>query len=151
MNGWTDVNSKLGRMWIEGAAIQFGAILWEFVWNNWEKPWGTLIRVVGVPAEIWTPHLTEVRQKHLRLGRLSRSSVCYAWCQGILVLYRIHVQARWRVVNFKLRTLYHREKKTRHPLSRRLSWPLSRSACFVEEKNRLPLKGFESWTVEHVT
>jgi hypothetical protein len=144
-NGWRDVKNKLGS-----AAVQFGALLQEFVWNNWGKTWETLIRAVGIAAEIRTRHLTEVSQKHWRLGRLSRSSAYYGLCQRIPLLYRIHVGARWRVVIFKLRSLYPR-KKPRCPLSRRLSWPQSRSAGFVEEKNLLPLKGFEGRTVKHVT
>ena len=149
MIAWTDVNSKLGRMWIEDAAVQFGAILREFVWNNWGKPWGTLIRVVGVPAEIWTQHLTEVLQKHLRLGRPSRASGCYAWCQGILLFYRIHVQARWRVVNFKFRSLHAGEASVPTTYEAELA-PKSFCALCRREKS-LPLKGIESRTVEHVT
>jgi hypothetical protein len=39
-------------------------------------------------------------------------------------------------------------KESQYPLSRRLGGPQSRSGCFTDEKNFLPLPGFKNWTVE---
>jgi len=39
-------------------------------------------------------------------------------------------------------------KNPKNPLNRRVGWPQSQSRCFGEEKNLLPIPGFESQTFQ---
>jgi len=55
---------------------------------------------------------------------------------------------RW-VVNMTPRQIYPPEK-LRHPFSKKLGGPQNRSGRFEEEKNTLPLPGFELWTAQHI-
>jgi hypothetical protein len=53
--------------------------------------------------------------------------------------------ARWRRV-----VIITPRNEPRYPLIRRLGGPHSRAGPSVEEKNLLPLLGFEPWTVQPV-
>jgi len=55
---------------------------------------------------------------------------------------------RWEV-NMTPRQIYPPEK-LRHPFSKKMGGPQSRSGRFEEEKNILPLPGFELWTAQPI-
>jgi hypothetical protein len=62
-----------------------------------------------------------------------------------------NVVIRWRsVVRFVSWPLYSQRKSPLHQLNRRLGGSQNQYACFIEEKNLLPLPGNKTWIIQPI-
>lgn len=104
----------LGRMWKETICGITSGTITAFTWIMWWKSQSTLVRTAGVPAEIWTRHLPEMRQKQYWLRKIAQWC-CIIWMDLCFVLMSISTEGSGR-------SLFSCEVGTKHLLFRSLNW-----------------------------
>jgi hypothetical protein len=61
-NGWTSTKNELQSMWKETVVAYFNFLSKFFFCRDWENLWNPSFRTAGVPAEVRTGHLPNIRK-----------------------------------------------------------------------------------------